>query len=592
MDRKLDEFAKYIEDWIWETDENSVFTYSSPQSEEILGYTPKEIVGMSPYDLMPPHEIERSRETFSGFLNNTKSFSQLNDYLTHKNGSLILLEVSGRPYFSSDGSFQGYRGISRRIDGRDEDSLEKQTYKSMLDSLSEATVSTDADGEIVYANKVFFCLFGYTEKEIYGKHISCLDSLEERSIQSTAESMRMLREHGSISVVSTRRKKDGQLIKVLIRATAIKDQNGQIVRLVGSYTDLTHLESLKESLSETSSELYQAVTELEEKQFELEAAQRIAKLGSWTLDVDSGEVFWTKELHRMMGTNPSFSPPNFSDHSKLFTPKSWAKLTDAINQAIEKGLTYDIELQLLREGQDNFWIRAVGEPRKSNEGKVTGLRGIALDITDKKRAELRIEQTLEDLHNALDGSVELAMTIGEVKDPYTAGHEQRVASLAVAIGEKLNLDWKTLLGLKYVGQLHDIGKIKIPSELLAKPGKISGTEFELIKEHTTVGWEILQTLDLPWPAAEVALQHHERMDGSGYPNGLKGEDICLEARIIAVADVMEAMTTHRPYRPGLGVFKALEEIRSGRDSKYDPEVVDACLALFEEGYSLPAADVH
>jgi len=176
-----------------------------------------------------------------------------------------------------------------------------------------------------------------------------------------------------------------------------------------------------------------------------------------------------------------------------------------------------------------------------------------------------------------------------MRDPYTAGHERRVAELAVAIGAELGFDTHRQEGLRVAGHLHDVGKMAVPVELLVKPTRLSAAEFELVKAHPQAGYEILKDVEFPWPVAQVALQHHERVDGGGYPQGLQGNAILLEARIVAVADVVESMASHRPYRPGLGIDKALAEIERGRGSAYDAQVVDACLRLFcGKGYVIPA----
>jgi HD-GYP domain-containing protein (c-di-GMP phosphodiesterase class II) len=162
-----------------------------------------------------------------------------------------------------------------------------------------------------------------------------------------------------------------------------------------------------------------------------------------------------------------------------------------------------------------------------------------------------------------------------------------VADLAVAIGSELGFGTDRLEGLKVAGNLHDIGKIAIPSEILSKPGKLTSAEFRLIQEHTQASYDALKGVDFPWPVAQIALQHHERMNGTGYPQGLKGEAIMMEARILAVADVLEAMASHRPYRPGWGIEKALAEIERGRGTLYDVDVADACLRQFrQKGYQL------
>jgi len=184
----------------------------------------------------------------------------------------------------------------------------------------------------------------------------------------------------------------------------------------------------------------------------------------------------------------------------------------------------------------------------------------------------------------LGGTIEaMALTV-ETRDPYTAGHQRRVSDLARAIATEMDISENRVQGIRLAGVIHDIGKISVPGEILSKPGRISKHEFGIIKEHPTVGYNILKTVDFPWPIAQIVLQHHERFDGSGYPNGLSGEDILLEARIMAVADVVEAMASHRPYRASLGTDMALKEIAKNRGILYDAQVVEVCLRLFNKGY--------
>jgi len=214
--------------------------------------------------------------------------------------------------------------------------------------------------------------------------------------------------------------------------------------------------------------------------------------------------------------------------------------------------------------------------------------GLIQDISEKRRAEEQIKRYVAQLENAFMSTVEVATTMGEMRDPYTAGHQRRVADIAVAVGAELGFDARRQEGLRVAGYLHDLGKIRVPSEILSKPGRLSQAEFQLVQGHAQASHDVLKGVEFPWPVAQIALQHHERMDGSGYPQGLKGEAILLEARIVAVADVIEAMSSHRPYRPGLGIDKALAEIERGRGSSYDTEVVDACLRLFRDGaYAIP-----
>ncbi len=205
----------------------------------------------------------------------------------------------------------------------------------------------------------------------------------------------------------------------------------------------------------------------------------------------------------------------------------------------------------------------------------------------RSRTELRqaldeIKSNLEKLRRAMEGIVEAIAVTVELRDPYTAGHQKRVADLACAIAQAMDLSADEIYGLRMASVIHDLGKITVPAEILSKPGQLSGLEYELIKNHVQAGYDILKQIEFPWPLADIILQHHERLDGSGYPNGLKREEILLPARILAVADVFETIASHRPYRPSLGLQRALDELRENRDKLYDSRVADVCLALIEQ----------
>lgn len=219
--------------------------------------------------------------------------------------------------------------------------------------------------------------------------------------------------------------------------------------------------------------------------------------------------------------------------------------------------------------------------RMEIEGGNSFLQASVRDISERKKAE-------ETLHKSLISTVEAMVITLEMRDPYTAGHQKRVAFLACAIAKKMGMAKNQIEGLKLAAQVHDIGKIQIPAEILSKPSVLSEIEFLLIKVHPEVGYEILKDIQFPWPIATIVRQHHEKLDGSGYPHGLKRDEILLEARILCVADIVEAMTNHRPYRPALGIDAALEEIQKERGIKLESDAVDACIALFkEEGFRFP-----
>jgi HD-GYP domain-containing protein (c-di-GMP phosphodiesterase class II) len=225
---------------------------------------------------------------------------------------------------------------------------------------------------------------------------------------------------------------------------------------------------------------------------------------------------------------------------------------------------------------------------RDENGKPLSILGEGRDITERKQAEGKLQQTLESLRKAFNTTINVMISAIEMRDPYTAGHQKKSADVARAIGTEMGLTQEKIDGIRMAGIIHDIGKLSIPAEILTKPTKLTNIEFSLIKEHSRSGYEMLKDVESPWPLAEIVYQHHERMNGTGYPRNLKGDEILIEARILAVADVVEAMASHRPYRASLGIEAALEEIGKNKGVLYDDDVVDACLKLFrDKGYQLP-----
>ena len=202
------------------------------------------------------------------------------------------------------------------------------------------------------------------------------------------------------------------------------------------------------------------------------------------------------------------------------------------------------------------------------------------DLSEIRKSQQELKESFEKLRKAMGGIIQAMALCGEKRDPYTAGHQRRVADLARQIGAELSLPKERIDGIGLAGVIHDIGKIAVPADILSKPGRLTDNEFGIIKEHSSAGFDILKEIDFPWPIAEIVHQHHEKMDGTGYPQGLCGEAILLEARIVSVSDVVEAMASHRPYRAAIGIEKALEEIRRYRGLRYDRDVVDACTTVF------------
>jgi PAS domain S-box-containing protein/putative nucleotidyltransferase with HDIG domain len=243
------------------------------------------------------------------------------------------------------------------------------------------------------------------------------------------------------------------------------------------------------------------------------------------------------------------------------------------------------EYRLIKRNGDIMWV--LERVTYIEYGGKRAAVGSFMDITDRKHAEDELKQSLKRLRQAMEGAIQALALIVESRDPYTAGHQRRVTKLACAIAKEMGFSQNQIDAVRMAAATHDIGKVHVPAEILSKPGKLAEIEASIIKTHPKVGYEILSEIEFPFPVAKIVLQHHERMDGSGYPQGLLGDDILLEARILGVADVVEAMASHRPYRPAIGVDRALEEISNNKGKLYDAGVVDACLRLFaEKGFKL------
>lgn len=250
-----------------------------------------------------------------------------------------------------------------------------------------------------------------------------------------------------------------------------------------------------------------------------------------------------------------------------------------LEEAIEKNEC--IEREYYDESSEKWMSSAIYPSAESTKDGSTVYVHMVHDISLRKNAEEEVKKSLCKTKRLMDSGIQALAATVEYRDPYTAGHQLHVSILAGRIAQEMGLSVEEREGIRLSGFIHDLGKIAVPIEILSKPGKITPLEMGLIRLHSEAGYNILKNIEFPWPVAETVLQHHERLDGSGYPRGLAGDQISLAARIISVADVVEAMQSHRPYRPSLGKEKAMEEIRNNRGRLYDPDVVDVCWDLFQ-----------
>ncbi|MGR8933633.1 MAG: HD domain-containing phosphohydrolase [Gammaproteobacteria bacterium] len=315
----------------------------------------------------------------------------------------------------------------------------------------------------------------------------------------------------------------------------------------------------------------------------LREAQHIAHLGNWEWDVAKNELVCSSEIYRIYGLEPEGPLLTYETLQEAIPAEDRPPIERAWADAISRQRPFEAIHRIVRRSDGA--IRHVHErfcDIKDQNGRMLRRIGTVQDITEQQLAEIAQHRSEAQLHDTLLQTIRAVAVTLEKRDPYTAGHQQRVAELAAAIAQAMGLPDAQVEGIRLGGMIHDIGKIYVPAEVLARPGKLSELEFKLIKTHPQVGYEIVKDIAFPWPVAEMILQHHERLDGSGYPQGLRGNAILPEARILAVADVVEAMISYRPYRPGLGKDAALNELRNNSGRLYDAVAAEHCIKLFNE----------
>jgi len=428
-----------------------------------------------------------------------------------------------------------------------------------------ALVRNSADGIYVvsrggfkYVNPAFERLVGASTEEIYDPGFDFLGLVHPDDKRLVGEGMEARDGIFEFRIVS----RDGGT-KYVEAGTSALSGNGE--RVMGILRETTARRLADRSLRENE-EKYRHVVEraadgiaiIQDSLFKY-INPRAAKIGGFTLD----ELIDTP-FSRYLATE------DITALESTYKKELGAEDSPVIFEASVKrkdGTTANVELSA---GRINY------------QGKPASLV-IMRDVTDRRRTEEELSLTLGKLRKAMGAIIQAMSMAIETRDPYTAGHQKRVSDLARAIATEMKLTSEEIDAIRMAASIHDLGKISIPAEILSKPGKINEFEFRLIQNHPQIGYEILRTIEFPWPIAEIVLQHHERINGSGYPNGLRGEEIHIIARILAVADVVEAMVSHRPYRSALTLGEAIHEITKNRGTLYDPDAVDACKLLFIEG---------
>jgi len=478
--------------------------------------------------------------------------------------------------------------------------------------------SLDKDGLLVRINDTELAWLGYQREEVLDK-VHIFDLLTPQSREVFREYFPKFKEQGWIRDAELELvRKDGSTLPVLVSATAVKDSDGNYLMSRSTVYDMTErskAEKMQQRLNRSLKLLSKCNMALVHATDELELLMAICQLTidsggyrmAWVGYAEQGEDKFVRPVAEAGFEQGYLAQANISwaDSERGRGPTGTAirEGRTQINQnfltnpgmapwraaAVQHGYQSSIALPLQLGTERGALTIYATEPDAFSTEEVGLLEELAIDLAfgivtlrtriDRDRIQVSLRNSLEDMVMAIAATLEM-------RDPYTAGHQRRVAQLSTAIAREMGLPEERVHALGLAASIHDLGKIQVPAEILSKPGKISQLEMEMIKRHAQAGYGILKDIDFPFPLAKWIWQHHERLDGSGYPLGLKGGAILLESRILCVADVVEAIFSNRPYRPGRGIDVALEEIISKRGVLYEPAAVDACVRLFQEsGFS-------
>ena len=450
----------------------------------------------------------------------------------------------------------------------------EQEYRHLFESTLDGMEVIDAEtGKIALANQAVARMFGFdSPEELIG-----LNPLEYIPVEDRERVAGMMAEHmfgKDLHQVMELRAltKDGR--EIWISAIGVRTEyQGRLAGIV-SMNDVTGRKQAEEALQES------------ERRYRLLAENSSDVI--WTMDMELRPTYVSPSITHMLGHSVDEAMARKVEQS--LTPASLEIALKALSEglSIADTNTEDLcrsrtmELEMIRKNGSTIWTEVEASFLRNSDGQPSGIMVMARDITERKQAEEQLHQSFYNLEKTLEGTIQAITLMVETRDRYTAGHQQRVTELACTIAREMGLSSKQIQTIRIAGLLHDLGKIFIPTEILSKPGRLTDIELAIIKTHPKAGYDILKNIDFPWPIADIVVQHHERMNGSGYPSGLQGEEITLEARILAVSDIIEAMASHRPYRPSLGLDRALKEVIDNKGVLYDSDVVDACLKVFVE----------
>lgn len=595
-------------DTVARVDRDGRYIFANLYLQEILGQSLPRLVGRTPLEAgggvaeLVPLQRLIAQVTADGHE------AELELALTHQDGRIVHERIHLVPEFGADGQVDNVLLIGRDI--RVLRDTERQ-LETLMDNFPDFLVRIGINHRHIYVNPAVSKAFGLPQDEFLGKTLDELPHGADREQnQRLKEAIARAFAEGRPNTVETRWVVENELHIFEVRHFPEYDAGGRVVSVLGIARDITALKKAEvglkrfnRALKTLSSGNETLVRATDEETLLAGMCRTVVQEGGYCLS-------WVGRVD----TEGQLVPTAWSDGADLLDVEVLSALCaapgDPSLRAAQSGeiqVNHDLANDpafVERDAAFREHLRScLALPLKNGEGVVGVLSIYSSDAGAFDDEETRLfaeladdlsfgihalrvraerEQGIARLQQSMEATIQALASTAELRDPYTAGHQRRVAELAVAIAREMKLSDHRIHGLYLAAVVHDVGKINVPSEILTKPGRLTQVEYELVKGHVEAGYEILKSIDFPWPISSLVHQHHERLDGSGYPLGLTGEAILLEARILAVADVVETMSTHRPYRASLGMQAAIKTITEARGTKFDPGVVDACVRLFEE----------
>ena len=571
--KKAEEMLKISEEkfrLIYETSSDAIMTLEPPKwmftsgnlaIAKMFGVkNEKEFTSLTPWEVSPKYQPDGQLSTVKAKKVIEVAMEKGENYFewTHRT-------VSGKDFFTTVLLNKVEIGGKALLQARVRDITERKRIeeellitKYVFDNMADAAFWINPEGQIFYVNNAACNLLGHSRKELIAMKVFDIDL--NFSPKTWSARWKEIKKDKVGKFETQYINKEGKKFPVEIHGKYMKDDGREyFCAIVRDVTERRRIEEAFRRAEEEKTTILDSLSEM------------VAYYGK------DMRILWA---NKAAGVSSSLSSVALVG-SRCYDIWHKRKVPCDNCPVVKVFKTGDYQEAEIALSDGRAWfVRA--HPVKDLEGNVSGVVEVISDITAKKKIEQERKQSINKSRRILEETVIALAATAERRDPYTAGHQRRVAHLACAIAKEMNLDEDKIEGIRMASIIHDVGKVYVPAEMLSKPSELSELEFSIIKTHPQIGYDILKPVEFPWPIASIVLQHHERMDGSGYPRGIFSKDILIEAKILTVADVVEAMASYRPYRAALGIDKALAEIQKNKGVLYDEQVVNSCLRIFKK----------